>query len=38
MAVAELVEQVKGLSDEDRTEFFTQTFENLSVINVIGLV
>ena len=38
MAVAELVEQVKGLSDEDRTEFFTQTFENLSVINVISLV
>ena len=38
MAVAELVEQVKGLSDEDRTEFFTQTFESLSVINVINLV
>ena len=38
MAVAELVEQVKGLSDEDRTEFFTQTFENLSVLNVINLV
>ena len=38
MAVAELVEQVKGLSDEDRTEFFTQSFENLSVMNVISLV
>lgn len=38
MAVAELVEKVKGLSDEDRTEFFTQTFESLSVINVISLV
>ena len=38
MAVAELVEKVKGLSDEDRTEFFTQTFESLSVINVITLV
>jgi large subunit ribosomal protein L7/L12 len=38
MAVAELVEQVKGLSDEDRTEFYTQSFENLSVLNVISLV
>mgnify|MGYP005660917895 CR=1 FL=1 len=38
MAVAELVEQVKGLSDEDRTEFFTQSFEGLSVMNVISLV
>ncbi len=38
MAVAELVEQVKGLSDEDRTEFFTQSFESLSVLNVISLV
>ena len=38
MAVAELVEKVKGLSDEDRTEFFTQSFESLSVINVISLV
>lgn len=38
MAVAELVEQVKGLSDEDRTEFFTQSFEGLSVMNVITLV
>ena len=38
MAVAELVEQVKSLSDEDRTEFFTQSFESLSVVSVIGLV
>ena len=38
MAVAELVEKVKGLSDEDRTEFFTQSFESLSVLNVISLV
>lgn len=38
MAVAELVEQVKGLSDEDRTDFFTQSFEGLSVLNVIALV
>ena len=38
MAVAELVDQVNGLSDEDRTEFFTQSFESLSVLNVINLV
>ena len=38
MAVAELVEQVKGLSDDDRTDFYTQSFESLSVLNVISLV
>ena len=38
MAVAELVEQVKGLSDDEKNEFFAGTFEGMSVINVINLV
>jgi len=38
MAVAELVEQVNGLADEDRTEFFTQVFEGMSLVNVLNLV
>ena len=38
MAVAELVEKVTGLSEEDRTEFFTQVLEGMSVIGVINLV
>ena len=38
MAVSELVEQVKGLADDDRTEFFTQIFEGMTLINVLNLV
>lgn len=38
MAVNELIEKVNGLSTEDRTEFFTQAFEGMSLINVLNLV
>jgi len=38
MAVNELIEKVNGLSDDDRTEFFTQAFEGMSLINVLNLV
>lgn len=38
MAVNELIETVNGLSDDDRTEFFTQAFEGMSLINVLNLV
>ncbi|MBL4843892.1 MAG: 50S ribosomal protein L7/L12 [Planctomycetes bacterium] len=38
MAVSELIESVKGLSDDDRTEFFTQAFEGMTLINVLNLV
>jgi large subunit ribosomal protein L7/L12 len=38
MAVSELIEKVNGLSDDDRTEFFTQAFEGMSLINVLNLV
>lgn len=38
MAVNELIEKVQGLSDDDRTEFFTQAFEGMSLINVLNLV
>lgn len=38
MAVSELIEKVNGLSNEDRTEFFTQAFEGMSLINVLNLV
>lgn len=38
MAVNELIEKVNGLSTEDRTEFFTQVFEGMSLINVLNLV
>ena len=38
MAVAELVEQVKGLNDDEKNEFFAGTFEGMSVIHVINLV
>ena len=38
MAVAEMVEQIKGLDEGERTELFTQVFEGMSVINVLNLV
>ena len=38
MAVSERIESVKGLSDDDRTEFFTQAFEGMTLINVLNLV
>ena len=38
MAVAELIDQVKGLNDDDRKEFFAQALEGMSVVHVLGLV
>ena len=38
MAVSELIEQVKGLGDAARTEFFTQVFEGMTLVNVLNLV
>ena len=38
MAVAELIDQVKGLADEDRNAFFAQVFEGMTVINALNLV
>lgn len=38
MAVAEMVEKVKGLSEDERSEFFTQVLEGMSVIHVLNLV
>ncbi|MGE0707119.1 MAG: 50S ribosomal protein L7/L12 [Planctomycetota bacterium] len=38
MAVAELIEKVGGLSDADRTQFFTQVFEGMTTMNVLALV
>jgi large subunit ribosomal protein L7/L12 len=38
MAVSELVEKVQGLDENDRTDFFTQVFESMSILNVLALV
>lgn len=38
MAVSELVEKVKGLDENDRTDFFAQVFESMSILNVLALV
>jgi len=38
MAVAEIVDQVKGLSEDDRKEFFASVFEGMSLIHVLNLV
>lgn len=38
MAVAELVDQVKGLNNDDQNEFFTQVFEGMTVVKVLSLV
>lgn len=38
MAVAEIVDQVKGLSEDDQKEFFANVFEGMSLIHVLNLV
>ena len=38
MAVSELVEKVKGLDENVRTDFFAQVFESMSILNVLALV